>query len=340
MSRAVTTPFLICALLVGLTAVEVLRGQVDATLDFYFIDVEGGQATLVVTPARQSMLIDAGNPGDRDAGRIEAVARQAGLTRLDVMLTTHLDGDHHGGVSDVLTRLPVGTFVDHGPLRERTNELDALYEGYVKARAGGRHIEAKPGDRIPIRDLDATIVASDGALLASPLPGAGEPNPLCENSKMHDPDRTENAYSLGAVIVSGRFRMLDLGDLNWNNEYMLACPNDLIGPIDLYLTTHHGLFQSGADVLVHAVKPRVAIMNNGATKGGSTSAMRIVRSSPGLLDFWQIHYAVDSDANMPPAMIANPNEFSSYGFEVRARSDGSFTVTNQRTHETKKYDGR
>ena len=213
-----------------------------------------------------------------------------------------------------------------------------LYEGYVKARAGGRHIEAKPGDKIPIRDLDVTIVASDGAVLASPLPGAGAPNPLCETFKMHDPDRTENAYSLGAVIVSGRFRMLDLGDLNWNNEYMLACPSDLIGPIDLYLTTHHGLSQSGADVLVHAVKPRVAIMNNGATKGGSASAMHIVRSSPGLMAFWQLHYAVDSgDANTPPAMIANLDESSAYGISVEAQRDGRFTVTNERTHETRKY---
>ena len=313
---------------------------VPRPLDIRFIDVEGGQATLFVAPSGESMLIDTGFPGNggRDLNRILAAIKDAGLNTLDYLVITHYHSDHVGNAAAIAAKIPVGTFVDHGPLRERTNELDALYEGYVKARAGGRHIEAKPGDRIPIRDLDVTIVASDGALLASPLPGAGEPNPLCENSKMHDPDRTENAYSLGAVIVSGRFRMLDLGDLNWNNEYMLACPSDLIGPIDLYLTTHHGLSQSGADVLVHAVKPRVAIMNNGATKGGSASAMHIVRSSPGLMAFWQLHYAVDSgDANTPPAMIANLDESSAYGISVEAQRDGRFTVTNERTHETRKY---
>jgi beta-lactamase superfamily II metal-dependent hydrolase len=327
----------------------VLAGPVHAQkaaprpLDIRFIDVEGGQATLFVAPSGESMLIDTGFPGNdgRDLNRILAAIKDAGLSKLDYLVITHYHSDHVGNAAAIATKIPVGTFVDHGPLRERTAEMDALYGGYVKARAGGRHIEAKPGDRIPIRDLDVTIVASDGQLLASPLPGAGAPNPLCKSFKMHDPDRTENAYSLGAVIVTGRFRMLDLGDLTWNNEHMLACPNDLIGPIDLYLTTHHGLFQSGADVLVNAVRPRVAIMNNGATKGGSASAMRIVRSSPGLMDFWQLHYAADSDgANMPPAMIANPDEFSSYGFEVRAQRDGSFTVTNERTHETKKYGAR
>ena len=329
-------------LVLGAALGHAQRAALPASLDIRFIDVEGGQATLLVAPSGESMLIDTGFPGNdgRDLNRILAAIKDAGLKKLDYLVITHYHSDHVGNAAAIAAKIPVGTFVDHGPLRENTDELNALYQGYVKARAGGRHIEAKPGDKIPIQDLDVTIVASDGAVLASPLPGAGAPNPLCESFKLHDPDRTENAYSLGAVIVSGRFRMLDLGDLNWNNEYRLACPNDLIGPIDLYLTTHHGLFQSGADVLVRAVKPRVAIMNNGATKGGSTSAMRIVRSSPGLLDFWQIHYAVDSDANMPPAMIANPNEFSSYGFEVRARSDGSFTVTNQRTHETKKYEGR
>ena len=154
-------------------------------LDIRFLDVEGGQATLLVAPSGESMLIDTGFPGNggRDLNRILAAIKDAGLKKLDYLVITHYHSDHVGNAAAIAAKIPVGTFVDHGPLRERTNELDALYEGYVKARAGGRHIEAKPGDRIPIRDLDATIVASDGALLASPLPGAGEPNPLCENSR-------------------------------------------------------------------------------------------------------------------------------------------------------------
>jgi beta-lactamase superfamily II metal-dependent hydrolase len=309
-------------------------------LEIRFIDVEGGQSTLFVTPSGESMLIDTGFPDndDRDLNRVMAAIKDAGLKKLDYLVLTHYHADHAGNVAAIAGRIPIGTFVDHGALREPSADLDALYESYVKARARGRHIEAAPGDKLPFLDLEVTIAAADGALLSSPLPGAGAPNPLCEGYTMHDVDRSENAYSLGAVIVFGRFRMLDLGDLDWNNEYMLACPNNLIGPIDLYLTTHHGLFQSGADVLVHAIKPRVAIMNNGATKGGSASAMRIVRDSPGLLDFWQLHFARDAgEANVPDRRIANLDESTAFGIVVEAQRDGSFTVTNGRTRETRKY---
>lgn len=336
MRRSVLFLVLACA------AAVVLRAEAPKRrgLEIRFIDVEGGQSTLFVTPSGQSMLIDTGFPGndDRDLNRVMATIKAAGLRKLDYLVLTHYHADHSGNVAAIAGRIPVGTFVDHGALREVSADLEALYESYVTARTAGRHIEAAPGDKLPFLDLDVTIAAADGALLSAPLPGAGAPNPLCENYRMHDVDRSENAYSLGAVIVFGRFRMLDLGDLDWNNEYMLACPNNLIGPIDLYLTTHHGLFQSGADVLVHAVRPRVAIMNNGATKGGSASAMRIVRDSPGLLDFWQLHYTKNAgDANMPERMIANMDDSTAFGITVLAQRDGSFTVTNERTRETRKY---
>jgi beta-lactamase superfamily II metal-dependent hydrolase len=365
MSRAVTTPFLICALLVGLTAVEVLRGQVDATLDFYFIDVEGGQATLVVTPARQSMLIDAGNPGDRDAGRIEAVARQAGLTRLDVMLTTHLDGDHHGGVSDVLTRLPVGTFVDHGPRVEDPEQeitprmreyIDRTDRAYNTAIATGRHVVVNPGDTIPLAGADVRVIAAGRKAITTPLPASGALNNACASYEPHETDHSENSYSIGVVIAYRQFRFLDLGDLTWNREHDLVCPNNLIGAVDVYLTTHHGLTLSGPPALVRAVQPRVAIINNAATKGASAETLTTLRSTPTLQDIWQLHYSVPRQPNAAyyeaqapggPSLNteeprianleANPAHAPAYYIKVSARTDGSFVVTNSRTGVSKAY---
>ncbi|MEN3338064.1 MAG: competence protein ComEC [Acidobacteriota bacterium] len=308
-------------------------------LDVYFIDVEGGQATLLVSPAGQAMLIDAGWPGfaGRDAGRIEAAMKQAHVSRLDYVLVTHYHTDHVGGVAALAARVPIGTFIDHGATVE--SSTDPGYTAYLEARKRGKNLQAKPGDRIPVAGLDVTVVASNGETIKSPLPGAGASNPLCAAYKPQPADASENARSVGVVIAFGRFRMLDLGDLTWNVEHDLACPSNLIGPIDLYLTTHHGNQQSGPPALVHALKPRVAIMNNGADKGGSPAAWHIVRESPGLEDFWQLHTATAGgrDSNAPDDFIANLDETTSNMIRMSARQDGSFTVTNTRNSKTKTY---
>ena len=313
--------------------------QAPKPLDIYFIDVEGGQATLFVTPSGESMLIDTGYPGngDRDITRILAMMKQAGLTKLDYLLITHYHNDHVGNAGAIASRIPVGMFIDHGDTAETSADAKTLYETYAKARATGRHLLAKPGDKVPIRDLDVTIVSAGGKSLTRT--GPAPPNPLCAGFTAKDPDTGENAQSVGSVIAFGRFRMLDLGDLTWNKEHELVCPSNLIGPIDLYLTTHHGLSQSGPQVIVHTLKPRVAIMNNGSKKGGAAEAMQIVRSSPGLEDFWQLHYSVDAgkEANMPEPMIANLDESTAHYLKLSAQRDGTFTVTNSRTKETRTY---
>ena len=312
-------------------------------LDIYFIDVEGGQATLFVTPSGESMLIDTGYPGygDRDINRVVNTIKQAGLSRLDYLLVTHYHTDHVGNAAALAARVPVGTFVDHGPSVETDEAGRALYERYVKARAASRHLLVKPGDKVPLRDLDITIVTANGEKIAQPLVRPAAANPACAGFTPKAADPSENARSVGSVIAFGRFRMIDLGDLTWNKEHELACPNNLVGPVDVYLTTHHGLAQSGAPVLVHALKPRVAIMNNGPTKGGEADAMKTVRSSPGLEDFWQLHHATRAgDANMPPAMIANLDESTAHHLKLSAQRDGSFTVTNARTSETRTYKAR
>jgi beta-lactamase superfamily II metal-dependent hydrolase len=317
--------------------------QTARPLDIHFIDVEGGQATLFVTPSGQSMLIDTGYPGygDRDVNRIVETIKRAGLSRLDYLLVTHYHDDHVGNAAAIAARVPVGTFVDHGPTVETSEEARALYAAYVKARSAARHLLVKPGDKVPIRDLDVTIVTANGERIRQPLVRSGGRNPACAAFTAAAVDTTENARSVGSLIAFGRFRMVDLGDLTWNKEHELACPENLLGTVDVYLTTHHGLNQSGPAALVHALRPRVAIMNNGPAKGGEAEAMQIVRSSPGLEDFWQLHYAVKAGgANMPPTMIANLDESTAHSIKLSAERDGSFTVTNTRTGETRAYKAR
>jgi competence protein ComEC len=311
------------------------------TFDIYFIDVEGGQATLFVAPSGQSLLVDAGWPGfsGRDAERISSVAKQAGLSRIDYLVVTHYHRDHVGGVPEIAARLPIGTFVDHGPTVEQGEAPAALFDAYLEARKKGRHLEVKPGDTVPIAGLDVRVVAAGGALLERALPGGGAVNPLCGDFKPRDDDRSENARSVGMMLTYGSFRILDLGDLTWNKEGDLVCPDNVLGTVDVYLTTHHGTDTSGPAVIVHAVRPRVAIMNNGARKGGSRQAWRVVRDSPGLEDFWQLHYAVDAgaDHNSPEALIANLDETTAHWIKVSARRDGGFVVTNSRTGQSKAY---
>src|ERR1700736_6273552 len=296
--------------LAAIAAVLVLSGtayvQSQKTLDIYAIDVEGGQSTLFVSPSGESLLVDAGSPGTRDADRIAATAKSAGLKQIDYLVVTHYDADHVGGVKDVADRMPIRTFVDHGPrlpgdafspspnYQAMVDRVDAAY---AEARAKGRHLEVRVGDRVPITGLDVQVVSGQGDVLKSPLGGAGAPNPICQSYIAKEVDKTENVRSVGMVIRFGRFSMLDLGDLTWTKEHDLVCPNNLLGTIDLYLTTHHGLNISGPEVLVHAVRPRVTVMNNGPRKGGSRETWTTVKSAPGLEDIWQLHYTVPRPPN-------------------------------------------
>jgi competence protein ComEC len=318
-----------------------LGAQAEKPLQIRFVDVEGGQATLIVSPSGESLLVDTGYPGlnGRDADRIAGAVKEAGLSRIDYLIVTHYHADHVGGVPALAARVPIGTFVDHGPTVEQGDQPAALYNAYLETRAKGRHVVARPGDTLPIKGLDVRFVSAAGDLIAKPLPGAGQANPLCASYTPHDPDPTENARSVGMVVSFGRFRLLDLGDLTWNKEHDLVCPNNLLGTVSVYLTTHHGLNQSGPPVLVHIVRPRVAVMNNGARKGGNPSAWRIIKDAPGLEDLWQVHHSVEGGAvsNAPEPFIANPDETTAHGIRISAQRDGGFTVTNDRNNHSKTY---
>jgi competence protein ComEC len=311
-------------------------------LQIYFIDVEGGQATLIVSPSGESLLIDAGWPGyeGRDADRILAAAHRAGLTQIDYVLITHYHRDHVGGVPALVDGIKVGTFVDHGPNQEDSEVTRADYAAYEKAIAGHAHVVVKPGWRLPIKGLEVRVLAAAGDHITSPLPDAGEANPYCASEAAAAVDNTENARSVGVMITYGRFRFLDLGDLTKKKEIELACPRNLLGKVDLFLVTHHGADLSNPKALVWALHPKVAILDNGPRKGASAAAWQVVHDSPGLKDLWQLHYAEESDKehNMDPEHIANVKENCEGKYiKVIAESDGSFTLTNTRTGAEKKY---
>lgn len=299
----------------------------------------------MVSPSGESLLVDAGYPGfeGRDAERIAAAAKSAGLKRIDYLVVTHYHRDHVGGVPELAERIPIKTFVDHGPSVETREAARELLATYRALRSKGEHIVAKPGDKIPIKGLDVQVVASAGEVIKAPLPGAGAANPLCAETKPRAEDTGENAQSVGILITYGMFRLLNLGDLTWNKELELVCPANRLGTVDLYLITHHGLALSGPAAIVHALRPRVAIMNNGARKGGSPEVWQIVRTSPGLEDIWQLHYSIEAgkENNPPGQFIANMDEqCAGYGLKLSAESDGTFTVVNNRTGLTKTYKAR
>ena len=314
-------------------------------LEFFFIDVEGGQATLIVTPSHQSLLVDTGwaDYSGRDADRIKAAAKKAGVKKIDFLFITHHHLDHVGGVPNLVEKMPVGTFIDHGPTVETSKESKNLYDAYMKAAAGGQHMVAKPGDKIPLKGVDVEVVESAGEHIASAINGGGQPNPFCAGVERKRNDPSENAQSEGFLLTYGKFRFIDLGDLTWNKEMDLVCPNNLLGTVDVYLTSHHGLDASNNPAIVKALHPRVAIMNNGAKKGGSVPAWTTVHDSPGLEDLWQLHFAMagGKEHNSPDTFIANVDEQCQGEYlTLSANEDGSFSVLNSRNKFRKAYPAR
>lgn len=336
-------------------AVGATGAQGRKTLEVYFVDVEGGQATLVVSPSGESMLIDAGFPGARDGERIAAAARDAGLTGIDVFLNTHFHADHFGSIPDLVTRMPVRTFVDHGEIVEKGERALASFRTYTAVRDRGRHIVVKAGDRVPIKGLDVQVVIAGGSVADTPRPGAGRANQLCKGAELKAADPTEDASSVGTVIQYGKFRMVNLGDLTWNKEMLLACPNHLVGPVDVYVSTRHGLNGAGLPALVHGFRPRVTIINNGPDKGASREHFLTIRSVPGLEGLFQIHYSQPRPGtaflaesgeqggpslNTAEAHIANLDTTTAHFLRLSASDDGSFTVTNPRLGLSRQYKAR
>jgi beta-lactamase superfamily II metal-dependent hydrolase len=291
------------------TAVGSAQSRSSKTLDIYFIDTEGGHSTLYVAPTGESLLMDTGSPGGRDVARIMAVIQAAGVKQIDHMVLTHYHGDHVGGLEELATRIPMVQFIDHGPTSEPKEQVPGFQNMYAALYAKAKHMVAQPGDTIPFDGVTVAVVTSNGEVLKTPLPGGGRPNPACAGFVPRDESRVDpdNPMSVGLVFTYGKFRTINLGDFTWNKEQELMCPNNPIGTVDLYLTSHHGIDQSGSPALVHGLQPRVAIMHNSTRKGGAIQTMQTLHTSPGLEDIWQLHwaYAAGLEYNSPALFIAN-----------------------------------
>jgi beta-lactamase superfamily II metal-dependent hydrolase len=327
------------------------------SLVIYFIDVEGGQSTLMVTPAGESVLIDTGYairgqrgappppPGatvGRDAQRILDTIKQAGLDHIDYLLVTHFHSDHAGGVPELATRIPIGTFIDYGDPLGFDRLTASSFRAYEPVRAAAaHHLVARTGDRLPLKGIEADVVSSGGTVVSKPI-GNGETNPACVNVEDHVEDGTENYRSIGVLFRYGAFRFLDLGDLSGNTLTSLGCPRNLIGQVSAYLIAHHGDYDSSVPSLYAALNPQVSIMNNGPTRGGDTNAFNAARHAPGA-DLWQLHRSrYPEAANAPDDFIANVDDgtVTSFGLVLTASEDGSFRLANPRTSFTKVYPKR
>jgi competence protein ComEC len=344
-------------------------GKARTTLDIYVIDVEGGNAVLFVGPSGESLLMDTGNvaPGAvRDAGRIMAAVHDAGLTQIDHLIVTHWHGDHFGGLAELAPQIPIREFIDHGPNVQPGAAADEfLQKTYPQLITNAKHTVAKPGDKIRMGGVDVLVVASAGEIIKTPLPGGGKLNPECANFKPGE-NNAEDPQSVGIHITFGKFRAVHLGDLTKNKEFELMCPNNRLGTVDVLLGLHHGQASSNSPVMVHALHPRVAIMNDGTRKGGEPETMQTIHSSPGLEDLWQLHFSLLSgqEYTQPGMFIANTvddpqpampiaptpapqpgpgtlpppaHNGAAYWIKLSAQPNGSFTVTNTRNGFSKTY---
>lgn len=334
------------------------------------VDVEGGAAVLFVTPEGKSLLIDTGwapgiggprpvpgspppPPMPSSAERIAAAAASLGVTKIDDLLMTHYHADHLGGLNSLLAKLPVDSFIDHGPNREEPPPnatprqlafaTATLYPNWVAAYRGHGHITAQVGQALDIGSMHLEFVTSDGNVLDTPLSGSGQPNPLCAGSpKMDRNGGEENVRSVGTLITFGRTRILYLGDLTWNKEMELLCPNNKVGKVDVYFVTGHGMNLSSSPP-TGALDPLVAVMQNGPTKGGDAAVIKTVNTYPDLKGFWRLHYTVRyPDLNGDPNYIANLNGVPDEGYpiDLEISRGGTITVTNTRNGFTKTYKAR
>ena len=319
-----------------------------SNLDIYYVDVEGGAATLIVTPAGESILVDAGWPGfdGRDAKRIELAMKAAGITAIDHLIMTHYHTDHYGGIPELARRVKVNKFYDHGPVSTLDEDKDftGKYAAYQEVTKG-QSITLKPGSKIALKrapgtpELSLQCLAARTQVLAV-KPAGRTTNSECSSATPKPEDKSDNARSVVLLLHYGKFDFLDTGDLTWNIEEKLVCPYNLVGEIDLYQVAHHGLNTSNNPVLLRSIKPTVAIMNNGERKGGHPDTFQSLSELPSLKALWQVHRSANTGNNAPPEYIANLEEKDDTAHMIRVSVDpakSSFNVTNDRTGKKESY---
>ena len=283
-------------------------------LEIYFIDVEGGASTLIIAPSGESLLVDSGFPTDRDAKRIVHVARLAGLRQIDHYVATHFHRDHIGGIPLVASMLPVKNFYDHGlPTSSMPDVLPGILEMY-RQTARNNSVTLKPGDELPLRasrglPLHIRVLASGGSVVGEE-PGSAQIKPCGSDFTPIPEDKTDNANSVAFLLTFGDFQFFDGGDLTWNVENKLVCPGNVIGAVDVYQVDHHGAANSNNPILVRALNPRVAVIDNGPRKGGEAQTFATLKSISDIAGIYQLHrnlQTTDKD-NTTADFIANDAE--------------------------------
>ncbi len=304
---------LLCALVVlGLfVSLPAMADERDGRLDFYFIDVEGGAATLIVTPAGESLLIDSGYPdnGGRDRDRILKVVRDiAKKSRLDHAAVTHWHLDHYGNHAVLAAKIKIQNFWDRGipaGLAEDKAFADRIFA--YRAASQNQSKTLKAGDMLPLKSGETPLSVKIVTASREVIPNEGEPNPFAEENQPRPRDPSDNAASLSFLLAFGDFKFLCCGDLTWNVEAKLVTPNNPLGQVDLFMVTHHGLAASNNPVLVRAIDPVVAVMCNGPAKGGHGDTIATLRKCKSLKHFYQLHRNIKlkDDEQTPQEFIAN-----------------------------------
>tara|TARA_B100001123_G_scaffold440225_2_gene578803 strand:+ start:6291 stop:7349 length:1059 start_codon:yes stop_codon:yes gene_type:complete len=333
--------------------IAICHVQIQAqSFDIYWVDVEGGAATLLISPNGESLLVDTGFPSDdnRDALRIFEATQEAGVVRIDHLVITHFHRDHVGGLNGLAEMIPIGKCYDHGTNTEPSNQQ--WVDAYLRV-CDGKRVAVSAGDQIPFGPVLIDIVASDERLIQSPING-GAVNALCANAVQKPQASPENQRSIGVLFTFESFTFLDLGDFNWAKEVELACPINLVGEVTLYQTSRHGAWDdAGAPSHLYAIKPQVIVVNNGPRKGlggtspgyteVTTSHYERMLKSPDVEAVWQGHLSLlDSNPahNTQAEMIANLEETEGcegHWLQASVMSDGRFTMTNSRNDFSQAY---
>jgi competence protein ComEC len=324
-------------------------------LEIYWIDVEGGAATLIISPSGESLLIDAGwNVDNRDGKRISDVVHQAGLKKIDYFILSHYHGDHAGGIPALGKLIPIEKCFDRGDFVEPANQQ--WRDSYMSVCAGKRTI-LQAGDPFPMKGVQVDIVASNGKLIPKAVKGAGMRNSLCATAENKPAEGPENQYMIGALFTYGKFKFLDLADLDWEKEMELACPVNKIGQVSIWQAGRHGALDgAGAPGLLYAIKPQVTVVNNGPRKGlagpspGAEKPQTVhyerIAKIPNIEGIWQIHLSLldmTKDHNTSENMIANLEDTADcrgHWIKASVARDGTFTVTNSRNGFSKTYTAR